>query len=200
MRIGMLMATGCVFAALAVACGSSDSGGGGGGSGGAAGSAGAGGSSGAGGSAGSGGSTTGDPCTVPQCFMDVMAACMPTGTCTTETSGDMTSGMVSNACYENGVKWSTSMTTGTGGITSQMKGYKTDGSVCFTADATTDAGGNNTTVYKDPGGTTLVTVTVAGGKMTYACGGQTITIDPSACPKGDGGTTSPCTPGTCTVP
>lgn len=185
MRIGMLVATGCVFAALAVACGSSDTG--------------PAGSAGASGSAGSGGSNTGDSCAVPQCFLDLMAACRPEGTCTTESSGDTTS-MVSNACYENGVKWSTTVTMGGAGITSEMKGYKADGSLCFTAGGTTDTSGNNTTEYKDLGGTTVVTVTVTGGKMTYVCGGQTVTIDPSACPKGDGGTTSDCTQGTCAIP
>lgn len=192
MRIAMFFATGCVFAALAVACGSSDSGGGGGGAGGGAGAAGS------AGSGGSGGGSSGD-CSPPQCFMDLMAACMPTGACTKSGSGDITSGLVANSCYANGVKQSTTMTTGATGMTSHMTWYKSDGSTCFTADGATDSNGNHTE-YKDTGGNTVVTVTVGmtGGATTYECGGQTFTVDPSKC-SSDGGSDS-CTAGDCTVP
>jgi hypothetical protein len=192
-----------VSSAAAVACSSSDSGGGGAagsagsaGTAGSGGSAGAGGSGGSGGAGGSGGSSGG--CEFPQCFTDLMAGCNFTGACTqsTSTSGG---GIVANVCYADGGK----LTTSSSASGTQATGYKSGGSVCFTADTTYDST-NATATYKDPNGATVATVTtpLAGGATTIQCGGQTYTIDPSQCADGGSGGAggSSCTQGTCTVP
>ncbi|MFT3773261.1 MAG: hypothetical protein QM820_48400 [Minicystis sp.] len=154
-------------------------------------------STGGGGTGGNGPTNSGDACSQcwPQCFLDMFAACTPTGACTQQNAGTDV-----NACYENGVK----VSSGISPTGSSLTYYKADGTVCFTADSSFSAT-SATSTYKDADGNVLLkdTADVNTGAQTVECGGQTYMIDSGsdackACAESTTGET--CTNGTCTTP
>jgi hypothetical protein len=163
------------FLALALAAAGCGSPGGGGGSSDAAVGLGSGGKlgSGSGGSFGSGGQPGSgtDACNLPRCFLDVISACIPQGTCKTQSMSTS-----STTCWSNGVKQVASVDFNS--MSSTVKYTKPDGSTCWYYEMPYTGAGvpdKITVSYKDGSGRVFSTLTYDGttGQVAVACpGGQ----------------------------
>jgi hypothetical protein len=136
-----------------------------GGGAGSLGSAGMGGSAGSLGTAGTGGSAGGARC--PQCLVDLMSSCMPSGACVNQTT--LGPPATSNVCWANNVKVvATTSQTLPPHPTETWK--KPDGSICYVVESTSTAGGSSAITYKNAGGT--VVATGIAGRIVCADGNE----------------------------
>jgi hypothetical protein len=155
---------------------------------------------------GDGGTTTGDGATAsdggssgscyPSCVADLFTACLPSGTCMTQSSGTN-----STTCYSNGYRQSTTYDPGT--MTAIIRVEKS-GMACYTLESRT-SGTTSTITYKNAAGMPVATSTSMTGTpslVTITCtGGQPVMVDTmsAACrPAGSADASAPmCTPGAC---
>jgi hypothetical protein len=177
------------------ACGSSSNGSPGGGAGtngsvgGNHGSGGAGGAvAGSGGTTGGGGTTGASTC--PPCLVTLVANCIPSGTCTEQSSPSSATGVTTdNICYSNGVKDAVTDTVdATSGTITFNATITKSGATCFTEDGSFDfgaGGGSGSTsisfTIKNASGAVVATLTedTATGVTTVSCGGQSYPLDNS---------------------
>jgi hypothetical protein len=140
---------------------------------------------------GGAGSSTDGSC-FPPCFASQVAACTPTGTCTTTQTGS-----ASAECYDNGVKFCSP-----GAPPVSVVVTKADGKTkCVTMDVTIDeASHGGTATYKDASGKTFATATFTTDPVVkLTCGGKTYDVDRSkpGCAFGSGGIPGACKTGSC---
>jgi len=152
-----------------------------------------------GGSTGSQGGSTGTTCNLPPCLSS-LSACIPSGTCVEQTTGDPLSGGTDNSCYSNGVKdslvTSIDLTSGTVMLTLTVS---KSGTTCFVENGALTSSGGGTFTIKNSSGQTIATETFdANGNGTIMCGGQSYPASQfEGCMASAMGSNSDCSPGSC---
>ncbi len=160
--------------------------------------AGLGGALGLGGISGAGGSstaTTGSTipagCNAPSCYTDLISACVPSGTCVSQSTGITTA-----LCYSDGGKVITSLDFTT---LSMAVTFKKNGAVCMSL-AYDSTSTNGVMTIKDASGKVVGTMADSGtGDAVVTCTGQAAVTLNQACGSMGGISTSSsnCTAGTC---
>jgi hypothetical protein len=147
------------------------------------------------------GSSSTGTCGYPQCYIDLVKNCVPSGACQQQSSGSGLTTSV-NACYANGVKviTATEVSITLSSVTTTITTKNAQG-VCYSLEAPYAVGsGNVTYTMKNAAGTTVATVaTNTNAKTTtITCTGGSPVVVPTNCNDGvDAGNSSPCTTGTC---
>jgi hypothetical protein len=156
-------------------------------------------------------------CGVPACYLDLVLACMPDGACVRQTttmcgasvcptpSTTTPTAVMSNMCFDNGVKILMEMDTSNPLATTATDTVKKGSAVCFTTvsgPVSSDSRAVPVTV-KNAAGTTVATVVVdmTARTETITCVGGSSVVVSMDCGSSGGGTPndagSSCPPGIC---
>jgi hypothetical protein len=117
-------------------------------------------------------------CDIP-CLTTLTANCVPMGTCQSQSTIVPTP--MTNQCYSNGVKISSTINI-SGGGGNLAATYSKMGMVCYSMEVSGSAGSNVTLTYKNPAGTVVATATYDNTTMktTLTCTGSAMTYDLSS--------------------
>jgi hypothetical protein len=114
--------------------------------------------------------STASMCKIP-CLATIDSECLPEGACVEQ---PVALGLVSNRCYDNGVKILSQLALGLPTSTLKIIHRKADGSVCFTVEGTVKGTTEASVTWKDPAGTAVATGTydITTMAATISCGNQ----------------------------
>jgi hypothetical protein len=145
-------------------------------------------------------------CNYPQCYIDLVKDCVPSGACVQQTttigSPIPTSSNIA-ICYDNGVKMLTVMDFSNVSLLTQTETVKNASGVCYTMEALISAAssGNITYTMKNAAGATVATLAIdtTAQTETITCTGGPPVVVPTNCgsSNSDAGSGTTCTTGTC---